>query len=159
MMPFQKLCVGNLFFLLLAAHAGQPEPPKGLKPIELTCVDSQATGYGTFQSHNQKVVANRRGYFMTHIRTRNEAYTAQHWRLSWSRDGGRNFTTLHEGTNATNPAVIETDAENNLYLIRPDFADGHAYLYRFRAAQDYREALISRITNGAAGKYSMAFDG
>ncbi|MEW6157107.1 MAG: hypothetical protein AB1813_06715, partial [Verrucomicrobiota bacterium] len=40
----------------------------GVTRIELTCVDPQATGYGTFQSHNQKVVSNRRGIFMTHLR-------------------------------------------------------------------------------------------
>ena len=39
-----------------------------LAPIELTCVDRQATGYATFQSHNQKVLSNRRGIFMTYIR-------------------------------------------------------------------------------------------
>src|SRR5215510_353313 len=91
----------------------------GLTRIELTCVDPAATGYGTFQSHNQKVVSNRRGIFMTHIRTRNEAYTAQQWRLSWSRDGGRNFETLHEATHPTNPPVLETDDADNLYLVRP----------------------------------------
>ena len=61
----------------------QPEPR--WNRIELICVDDNATGYGTFQSHNQKVVRNEKGIFMTHIRTRNEAYTAQEWRLSWSR--------------------------------------------------------------------------
>jgi hypothetical protein len=141
-----------------ATTAPPLEGAPGLTRIELTRVDNEATGYGTFQSHNQKVVANRRGIFMTHIRTRNEAYTAQQWRLSWSRDGGQTFQTLHEATDPTNPAVLETDDEDNLYLIRPDFVDGHAYLYRFRAAQDYRDPAISRIPNGAAGKYSMAFD-
>ena len=126
--------------------------------IELTSVDAAATSYGTFQSHNQKVVSNRRGLFMTHIRTRNEAYTAQQWRLSWSRDGGRNFTTLFESTDATNPPVLETDDQDNLYLIRPDFVDGHAYLLRFVATNDYRTPLVSRITNGAAGKFSMILD-
>ncbi len=130
----------------------------GLAKIEITCVDPAATAYGTFQSHNQKVVANRRGIFMTHIRTRNEAYTAQQWRLSWSRDGGHTFKTLLETTHATNPPVLETDDEDNLYLVRPDFLDGHAYLYRFLAAQDYRNPATIRITGGAAGKFSLALD-
>ncbi len=58
--------------------------------------DDRATGYGTFQSHNQKVVSNRSGIFMTHIRTRNAPYTAQQWRLSRSTDGGKSFITLYE---------------------------------------------------------------
>jgi len=133
-------------------------PAHAIQNIELTVVDPVAIGYGTFQSHNQKVVANRRGFFMTHIRTRNEDYTAQQWRLSWSRNGGRNFATLFESTDATNPPLLETDDQDNLYVIRPDFVDGHAYLLRFFATNDYRAPLISRITNGSAGKYSMVLD-
>ncbi|MEZ6118009.1 MAG: hypothetical protein R3C28_15760 [Pirellulaceae bacterium] len=129
-----------------------------LQKIQLTCVDEHATGYGTFQSHNQKVVANGRGYFMTHIRTRNEDYTAQQWRLSWSTDQGRSFRTLYEATHATNPPVMETDDHDNLYLIRSDFQDGHAYLYRFLADRNYRDPLVTKIPDGAAGKYSMAID-
>ena len=129
-----------------------------LATIELTCVDPAATGYGTFQSHNQKVVANRRGIFMTHIRTRNEPYTAQQWRLSWSRDGGQTFETLYEATHATNPPVLETDEDDNVYLIRPDFVDGNAYLYRFVAAANYREPTITPIPNGSAGKFCMVLD-
>src|SRR5262249_9671251 len=49
-------------------------------------------------------------------------------------------------------------ADDNLYLVRPDFADGHAYLYRFRARKDYREPQITRIPNGAAGKFAMVLD-
>jgi hypothetical protein len=126
--------------------------------IETVCVDDHATGYGTFQSHNQKVVSNRNGLFMAHIRSRNEAYTAQQWRLSRSTDGGKSFSTLYEATDATNPAVLETDEEDNVYLVRPDFLDNHAYLYRFRAEDQYAQPLISRIENGAAGKYCMIYD-
>jgi hypothetical protein len=143
---------------LLLSAALSPAADAGLARIELTCVDPAATGYGTFQSHNQKVVANRRGLFMTHIRTRNEAYTAQQWRLSWRRDGGRSFETLQEATHATNPPLLESDTADNLYLVRPDFIDGHAYLYRFFVTNDYRQPAITRIPNGAAGKFAMVLD-
>src|SRR5687768_8072556 len=72
---------------------------EGLAPFQITCVDEDATGYGTFQSHNRKVLANANGIFMTHIRSRNEPYTAQQWRLSRSTDGGRSFQTVYEATN------------------------------------------------------------
>jgi len=130
----------------------------GLARIEITCVDDRAFGYGTFQSHNQKVVSNRNGLFMTHIRTRNEPYTAQQWRLSQSTDGGRSFTTLCEATDATNPPVLETDEAGNLYLARPDFVDGNAYLYRFSAAEGYTQPSITTIPGGSAGKYCMIYD-
>jgi hypothetical protein len=78
--------------------------------------------------------------------------------LSWSRDGGRSFATLFESTDATNPPILETDDQDNLYLVRPDFVDGHAYLLRFFATNDYRTPLVSRIPNGSAGKYAMVLD-
>jgi hypothetical protein len=167
--PFMKLSGTIGWFSLLlftrglattsvaAGNNSTPTPP-GVAPIRLVCVDPQATGYGTFQSHNQKIVSNRRGIFMTHLRSRNEAYTAQGWRLSWSTNAGESFVTLYAATNATNPPLLETDAEDNLYLVRPDFGDGHAYLYRFRAQENYREPQITRIPNGSAGKFAMVLD-
>jgi len=141
----------------LALAAGAP-PVHGARNIEPICVDAVATGYGTFQSHNQKVVADRRGILMTRIRTRNEAYTAQQWRLSWSRDGGRSFAMLFESTDATNPPELETDDQDNLDLVRPDFVDGHAYLMRFFATNDYCSPRVTHITNGVAGKFAMVLD-
>lgn len=130
----------------------------GQGKIDLLCVDDAAHGYATFQSHNQKVVQNRHGLFMTHLRTRNEAYTAQMWRLSRSTDGGATFETVYEAVNATNPPVIETDAAGVLYLGRPDFVDNNAYLYRFAADTGFREPVITTIPGAAAGKYAMHLD-
>lgn len=66
-----------------------PDMPRdGLQTIEMRCVDDEATCYGTFQSHNQKVLWTAQGLFMTHLRSRNQEYTAQQWRLSHSEDGG-----------------------------------------------------------------------
>jgi hypothetical protein len=127
-------------------------------PIETTLVDANAIHSGTFQSHNQKVVHNARGIFMTHVRSRDEEYTAQQWRLSWSKDGGMTFATLFEATDATNPPVLETDASGNLYVARPDFVSLEVLLYRFLAAEDYRTPHVTRIPKGAAGKYAMSLD-
>lgn len=150
--------LANLSWVGPSGEAAESQSLPGLTTIETVCVDDNATGYATFQSHNQKVVSNRNGIFMTHIRSRNEPYTAQQWRLSWSRDGGKTFSTLYEATNATNPPVLETDERDNLYLVRPDFLDGQAYLYRFRAEDRYVEPLVSKIENGAAGKYCLMYD-
>lgn len=126
--------------------------------IQITLVDADAVHGATYQSHNQKVVQNRRGIFMTHLRTRNTKYDSQQWRLSWSKDGGRTFSTLFEATDATNPPVLETDSHDNLYLARPDFVSLEVLLYRFLAAEDYREPHITRVPKSAAGKYAMALD-
>jgi hypothetical protein len=146
-------------FWLSGVAKGIEEERRQVRPcIELTRVDDEAIGYATFQSHNQKVVSNRHGIFLTHLRTRNQAYTAQTWRLSRSTDGGQSFATVHEATHATNPPVIETDDDGNVYLVRVDFSDGSAYLHRFLADRQFREPIITEIPGAAAGKYAMFLD-
>jgi len=139
-------------------ESGKEGGMPGLTTIDLVKVDDDATHYATYQSHNQKLVSNRNGLFMTHIRRRTEDYMAQQWRLSRSTDGGRSFTTIYEATHPTNPPVLETDEAGNVYLIRPDFVDENAYLYRFRASDEYAQPLISKIEGAVAGKYAMAHD-
>ena len=126
--------------------------------FEITLVDPAVHGYATFQSHNQKVLANQHGYFLTHLCSRNEAYTAQRWRLLRSTDQGQTFSVLYEATHATNPPPIETDGDGNVYLARPDFLDGNAYLYRFDAVNAFRDPAVSVIPGGAAGKVALLID-
>ncbi len=126
--------------------------------IVLTRVDDNATGYGTFQSHNQKVLSNRGGIFMTHLRTSNEAFTAQQWRLSRSMDGGKTFNTIYEATHATHPPSIETDEHDDVYLFRSDLTTGDAYLHAFLATSDYRGPRVTPIPGGAAQKFGACYD-
>ncbi len=126
--------------------------------VTLTLIDDEAIGYATFQSHNQKVVQNKRGIFLTYLRTRNEAYTAQTWRLMHSADNGETFQPIFEATDATNPPVIETDSNDTLYLVRTDFVEGDAYLYRFHPEDNYATHETTHIPRGAAGKYAMILD-
>lgn len=144
--------VGLLCGLVMLEAAAMPVK------IELTLVDGDATGYGTFQSHNQKVLANRGGIFMAHHRTRNDAYTAQQWRLSRSTDGGRTFATIREATHATHPPALETDEHDNVHLVRSDFTGGHAYLHTFTAADAYGETRVTPIPRGEAQKFALCYD-
>ena len=97
-----------VLFLALGTARSEDTKSPGAK-FHLTLVDAEATGYATFQSHNQKVVAGPGGIFMTFIRTRNEKYTAQEWRLVLSTDGGASFRVIYEATNATNPRGFRAD--------------------------------------------------
>ena len=58
------------------SHGDEPAAPP-LMPIELTQVDDKAIAYATFQSHNQKVVSNRYGIFITYVRSAADNYMAQ----------------------------------------------------------------------------------
>jgi len=73
----------------------------GAGGVEVTCVDDRACGYGIFQSHNQKVVSNANGIFMTYLREDNEKDPRKPnvWRLMRSADGGKTFSVVYEGRN------------------------------------------------------------
>ena len=131
-------------------------PP--LTGIEISPLDDDAIAYGTFQSHNQKVVSTERGIFVTHIRKSNTNYTAQQWRLSQSVDGGKSFTTLFEDTHATSAPALEADRDGNLFFCRPDFTDGNAYLYRLDPSRAGAQPQVSKLPGGAAGKYCLLLD-
>jgi len=129
------------------------------EPVSLTVVDSQATGYATFQSHNQKVVSNQHGLFMTHIRTRNAAYTKQTWRLSRSIDGGKTFSTLQQEVIGTNPPALETDVYGDLYLMRQNYGVSSAStLYIYSHAKKFAAPTSHAIPQGNSGKYAMLYD-
>ena len=141
-----------LFFLSSSAQAQEA------RPIQLTQIDDHTIGYATFQSHNQKIVHNDNGIFAAYLKFSKNNYMAQTWRLVQSTDGGQTFKTIFEETRATNPPVLETDPDNNIYVGLPDFADGNAYLYRFPADDYTAPPQITTMKNGSAGKYAMARD-
>jgi hypothetical protein len=121
-------------------------------------VDDEAIAYATFQSHNQKVVSNADGIFITYIHKSNADYTAQQWRLAKSTDGSQSFSTIGESTHATSAPALETDRNGTLYLGHPDFVDGNAYLIRFPSPGKNPSPAITELTGGAAGKYCMLLD-
>ena len=132
----------------------QPGPPQ--TTIELTLVDDRAIGYATYQSHNQKVISNPWGIFITYIHQANSNYTAQQWRLAHSVDGGKSFVTIREETRATSAPVLETQPAGTLFFARPDFQNGNAYLSRLESLD--AEPATTTLTGGAAGKYCMVLD-
>ncbi len=151
---WQIVWLGFLLIAVVSPHTLADE----LLPIELTLVDDHAIGYATFQSHNQKVVSNSQGIFITYLHASRDKYMAQTWRLAHSRDGGKSFETIYEATRATSAPVLETDSADNIYLAFPDFADGNAYLHRFLAPDYLPEKSPTVMQGGSAGKYAMARD-
>ena len=139
------------------ALGDEPRQPP-LTGIELSLLDGDAIAFGTFQSHNQKVVSTRHGIFTTHVRKSNTNYTAQQWRLSRSVDAGKSFATIFEDTHATSAPAIEADRDGNLFFCRPDFLDGHAYLYRLDSSRADAQPQVSKLAGGAAGKYCLLLD-
>lgn len=150
----------NHIFTLLALLMGSIQIAWSEFPsrIEITLVDDHATSYATFQSHNQKIIQNPHGIFMGYIRSRNEPYTAQNWRLIRSVDGGQTFDVILDATDATNPPVLETDSNGNVFMIRQDFIRNSAHLYLLKPDSQFQDPSITLIPDAAAGKYSMIID-
>lgn len=150
--------LGSLCLCLYLTRSGLGDQPDAPLPgsIELTLVDDEAIGYATFQSHNQKVVSNRHGIYLTYIRSASQDYLAQTWRMLHSADGGKTFQTYFEETRATNPPVLETDRIGGLYVSRPDFVAGNIHLSRFPAGS--RQPDSTTLPGGAAGKFCQLLD-
>ncbi len=128
------------------------------RPVVLTLVDDEAIAFATFQSHNQKVVSDDDGIFITYIHKSNDDYMAQQWRLAKSTDGGKSFTTIYEATDATSAPAIETDRQGSLYLGHPNFLNGNAYLLCLANHGDNVRPSTTELTGGAAGKYCLLLD-
>lgn len=155
---------GFAWFCLLGAALFAPLVTRGDAPLgaslSVTQLDADVIQHATFQSHNQKVVADGSRIYTTHIRSRNGPYTAQTWRLSVSDDGGCHFRTMVEETLGTNPPVLECGADGTLYVFRVDFTSGDGFLDRWPAAapRDSAARTTTVIPGAAAGKYAALLD-
>lgn len=137
----------------------------GVRPILISEI-SHAPAFGTFQSHNQKVVANDHGIFLTYLHADNEANpkVANEWRLMRSVDGGRTFTVLYEGRGNTRAPALETDHDGNLLLACPEYGAPAGTrrefrCYRFAAAENYRQPHVVVLPDvPCAAKYALAYD-
>jgi hypothetical protein len=116
--------------------------------------------YATFQSHNQKIVKNANGIFMVYVSYGTPGtFFPLHYRLRRSVDDGVHWITVFEETCDTLPPAIETDAHNNIYLVRSNNpTDTNGYLYRFLAADNYASHTTLILPNGGGQKFSLLLD-
>ena len=121
----------------------------------ITTVDPEVTGYGTFQSHNQKVVSTADGIFMTYAKT---PFEGAEWRLVRSVDTGRSFDVIWDAVNTTHPPAIETAGDGTLYLVHGDQATDAASFYRLSPATTFAPELISVVDGAHAQKFSLLLD-
>jgi hypothetical protein len=130
--------------------------------IRLTRVDSNCTYYATFQSHNQKVVQNENGIFMTYLVDYEDvAPWPGYWKLLRSTDGGESFEVLYTSPKVGSKApCIETDEDNNILALCSDETQRNSpfLFHRFLASEDYRNPTITKINYAASGKYCMFYE-
>ena len=121
----------------------------------ITTVDADATGFGTFQSHNQKVVSTRYGIFMTYVDTPFEGATV---RLMQRVEGRRAFETIWEAVASTHPPALEAAADGTLYLVHGDAVTLAAYFYRLSPRTSFAPELLATVYGAHAQKFSLLLD-
>ena len=127
--------------------------------FDVVKVDDVITPYATFQSHNQKVVQNQYGIFMTYLYS-TEPSALGTWRLVHSIDGGKSWGTIYRSYVPTKAPTLDTDENGSIYVIHSDFSvsAGDATFLRFDPEQGFRNPLVKTIPGGSAGKYTSAYD-
>ncbi len=143
-----------------------------LNPLPITVrtvlrLPSPAGGqqYATFSSHNQKVISNAHGYFMTYLtKWQLDAMgniENNDWELAQSTDGGNSWQVLYRETGVdTRAPAIETDEKNNIYLTLGVSYGGPARFLAFGLSRDNEYRLVNnmQLQNGWCDKFCMLFD-
>jgi len=151
---------GSLWIILFSAlsEVVRSDESGELRTIELCCIDDKVIHSATFQSNTQHLVVNRNGIFAAYLKSRNTDYTAQNWRLVQSTDHGKRFFTIAEGVAATNPPILETDENANLYLCRTDWKNNKSSIDIFLSRDDYKTIRTLELPGVAGGKFTMVLD-
>ena len=137
--------------------AFEPMEPRVLLTVPM---DISYAGSGhPFHSHNQNVVANDNGVFVTIGVGPNTARTG--FELRRSTNGGETFTTVYTENvqdRRAGPPTVETDENSNVYLVYPEA--GRTFFKKFSASNGYASPVVSKSTNVATsgGKFASAYD-
>jgi len=116
--------------------------------------DEGVDGGVTFHTHNQRVVENGQGIFLTHgLQDRPQI------RLQRSTDGGRTFATVYSQDISANAPALETDEDDNLYLTFPDPENRRTRFLKFTPG-NYASPAVNKSTSVAYsdGKFTSFYD-
>jgi len=136
----------------------------GLTRIQTTLVDDSATHWAVTHSHNQKVLWNSDGIFMSYDKRRAEGRPLMRgtWRLMRSTDGGASFRVAHEGHDGYTTPVIENLPGDRIGLGFSNQDNGATEYYRFRHPIDSgppdHVAIPDTNPRRNGGKFSMLYD-
>lgn len=124
---------------------------------DFTVLDTNATGFATFNSNTQKVARNEHGTLVSYLKSRNAAYTAQGVVFKLIPPGGP-MVEVATATLATNPPCVEASASGEFFAAFPDWTANvlHAYVWRDISASTTPERLTFSLVGD--GKFSCAFD-
>lgn len=105
-------------------------------------INGSSLGFATFQSNNQRCVVNANGIFVAYLTsTNNGNYTNQTFVVQKSTDNGRTFSTIYTNSCLDQNPLLETDSQNNIYLIYVE-SYTNSILLKFTAS-DYTTPIVT----------------
>jgi len=148
-------------FVLLTSLFSTVGSGYGLEKIHLTRIDTNCTYYAAFQSHNQKVLQNSCGIFVTYLVDYEDVPPWPGvWRLLHSTDSGATFGVVYTSSKVgSKAAAIETDEAGNVYALCGDATDRNRPLlvFRFLAEKNFTDPDVWRFSGVESGKYCMFY--
>ena len=145
-----------LAWVFLVAWAS---PVAGAVPMTFTKLDDlpgEPNTDVTFQSHNQKVVSNGYGIFVTSGDAGGNVPMAL-WR---STNGGQSFTSVYQRNLYVNPPTIEAAKDGNIYLIYPETDNKRTCFQKFSSSNGFSSPILTKTYTQAysSGKFATAYD-
>jgi hypothetical protein len=105
--------------------------------VVMTRVEDVSTSvYGSFASHNQRIVETAGGLFMTYQVDESGGDGNGTWKLVRSQDGGLTWSLVHTAPGTRPPAVVADNA-GNVHLVTSDPTLDRLHLYSFGASGGY----------------------
>ncbi len=150
--------------MLLSGFGSTPSPGTAYNAV--TQVATPNTYYATFQSHNQRVVANSHGIFMSWLQTWSGAGSENGIvRVARSTDGGKTFQTLLDQPIIGHyPGTVETDNAGNVYVFITSLdwknASGYANarMFKFTPEANFLNPTYATLSGGGSDKFTSAYD-
>ena len=92
--------------------------------------DVSTSAYGTFGSHNQRVVETPGGIYLTYQVNEQGSDHNGDWKLARSQDQGATWTEVYSAAGTRPPAVVADNA-GNVHLVTSDPSSDKMHLYSF----------------------------
>lgn len=138
-----------------------PTPFSGLKTVEVTLIQPKAHYTATFQSHNQKVVGNNSGIFLSYRPVLSSGTESNsNWKIMRSVDGGTTFNTAYEETIniGVNAPAIDTDG-SKIFALVCYYTSRNCEILTLNPPNYNSPQRTTLPDSGIAGKYAMIYDG
>jgi hypothetical protein len=95
-----------------------------------TVQDVSTAGFGTFGSHNQRVVATAHGIYLSFQLNEKGTDHNGDWKLVRSQDGGASWTEVYSAAGTRAPALV-ADRTGNVHLVSADANADKLHVYSF----------------------------